>query len=319
MDKQQIEQAVKSQLEEWLNKCTRRERLARNTIAAGIVVLHHLRNAEALPLRREDVFSNGGELKHSRGQKLGKILNMYGLPENYLKEVTTRQAHQDAQQLMEKLAWGAILKPLQRDERDSLLQQMIEILKDRARKWLEKDAIKIRLSWNESPQEWLRQILSASRERSKGIVEQHLVGAKLQMRFPHLELPVVSAYAADTQTGRQGDFELVMASETLILHVTANPTLALIEKCKENLRQSQRPVIITTKEKENHALALAETEGIAHQISVIPIEHYITTNLIEMAAQQQVSLKEIIIFLLQIYNQRVDKAETDRSCKLELE
>ncbi|BCW96189.1 MAG: DUF4928 family protein [Fimbriimonadales bacterium] len=86
-----------------------------------------------------------------------------------------------------------------------------------------------------------------------------------------------------------------------------------------HLRQRLLPIIITPREKEAHALSLAEDKGVAQQIAVIPIEHFIASNLIEIAVERQTPLSEALRALVNAYNQRVAAAETDQSCKIELE
>ncbi|MFN4032020.1 MAG: DUF4928 family protein [Fimbriimonadales bacterium] len=127
------------------------------------------------------------------------------------------------------------------------------------------------------------------------------------------------AHAADAPTGRSGDFELSTASGKVVFHVTARPSSTLIEKCRENLKDRRLPVILTLKEQEANAIALAEDQGIAHQIAVLPIEHFVATNLIEFAAERNMSLIDAFTEIVEAYNRRIDAAETDLSCKIQLE
>jgi hypothetical protein len=94
-----VEQIVSA----WLATCERAKKISRNTIAVGIVVLDHLR--KQCPVSPADLFSDGGELKGSRSG-LANILQRYGVPVKFLKEATTRQAHQDARALVEQLSYG---------------------------------------------------------------------------------------------------------------------------------------------------------------------------------------------------------------------
>ena len=102
-------------LREWLESCTRNGKIARNTVAMGIVVFDHLRRA--CPVSRAEVISQGGEVSGARSG-LGKILESYGIPSGYLKEVTTRQGHQDGQRLFDQLEWGRLLAGLTEDEKN---------------------------------------------------------------------------------------------------------------------------------------------------------------------------------------------------------
>ncbi len=313
-----LDQAQKH-LSEWLSSCTRRGKLSRNTIAVGVVALHHLRVAKTLPLERDSAVTKGGEMKLSRGSKFRELLQQYGVGERYLKEVTTRQAHQDGQRLLDALQWGELLTPLSPAEREEVLDALLNTVLKKAQEQLQRESVRLRLDQNLSPWAWIRQILDATRDRSFGIVEQHLVGAKLEARFPNQNFPTLPAHAADAPTRRSGDFELSIASGKVVFHVTARPSSTLIQKCRENLENRLLPVILTSREKEANAIALAEDQGIAHQIAVLPIEHFVATNLIEFAAERNISLMDALKAIVEAYNRRVDAAETNLSCKIELE
>ena len=101
----QISEKCQQILQKWLESCTRSGRLSRNTIAVGIVVLHHLR--DKCPVKSDEVISPGGEIVGSRS-RLHKIMQTYDIskPEKYLKEVTTRQAHPDGKRLFEALEYA---------------------------------------------------------------------------------------------------------------------------------------------------------------------------------------------------------------------
>ena len=56
---EEVKQQSHQILTKWLESCTRHGKIARNTVAMGIVVLDHLRRA--CPVLREEVVSQGGE------------------------------------------------------------------------------------------------------------------------------------------------------------------------------------------------------------------------------------------------------------------
>lgn len=319
MQSEQIRWEAQQRLNNWLTTCTRKGKLSRNTIVVGLVVLHHLKNAEDLPLSREAVLSSGGEIKQARGKAIREILKAYGLEPNFLKEVTSRQAPQDGQRLFEMLEWGGVFHTLSKQERVAVLDDLANLLIKAAREQAQREAVRLKIDQNQSPWTWLRQIIQATRDRSHGVVEQHLVGAKLETRFPNQEFPALPAHAADAQTGRSGDYQLETASGSVVIHVTAHPNSALIEKCRENLRNRQTPLILTLREKEPSALALAEDKGLADHIAVAPIEHFVATNILEIASQQQRTLYDVLKQLIDAYNHRIETAETDLSCKIQLE
>lgn len=319
MQQEQILSEAMQRLNDWLESCTRKGKLSRNTIAVGLVALHHLKTAENLPLRREAVLSKGGEIRQARGEGIKQILNDYGLGAGFLKEVTSRQAPQDGQRLFESLEWGGVFVGLPKQARDAIINQLATMLLQKAQEQLQREAVRLKIDQNQSPAAWLRQIVEATRDRSRGVVEQHIVGAKLETRFPEQDFPALPAHAADAQTGRAGDYELKLESSSVIIHVTAHPSSALIEKCRENLRNRQTPLILTLREKEQNAIALAEDQQLADQIAVIPIEHFVATNIIEIASQRRCALVDVLRAIIDVYNRRVEEAETDHSCKLVME
>ncbi len=210
-------------LQEWLESCTRGRKIARNTAAIGIVVLDHLKRK--CPVSREEVISRGGEVKGARSG-LGERLERYSIPSHYLKEITTRQAHQDGQRLFERFAWGEKLAELANNDRDSLLLELIDTLRGYAFDWLERQNLKFEIDRRQSPIVWIYQIVENAKARSGGVVEQHLIGAKLQRRFTGKQIPNFPAHAGDSQTGRGGDF----AIEDLVYHVTASPGRVVVKR-----------------------------------------------------------------------------------------
>src|SRR4051812_42842448 len=90
----------------WLESCTRNKKISRNTIAVGLVILDRLRYESIIG--KQTIISRGGEITGSRAG-LPKLLAKYGLPENFLKEATTRQSHQDGQRLLDAFEYGKAL------------------------------------------------------------------------------------------------------------------------------------------------------------------------------------------------------------------
>ena len=262
-------------------------------MAIGIVVLDHLRRQ--CPVVRDNVLSRGGEIKGSRAG-LGSILEKYNIPRRYLKEATTRQSHQDGQRLLDELEWGKPLARLCRDVRDSLLQELTEVLSSMARDWLLRQNLKLDIDPSQGPVRWITLILDRAKGRSGGVVEQHLVGAKLERRFSGegIEIPNYPAHAADVQTERGGDF----AVKHIIFHVTATPTPAVIEKCASNLSLGHHPILLIPRVREAAAITLAEVREIDGQVSIISIEDFLALNIIELAVTEGVDffqvLKEIV-------------------------
>jgi hypothetical protein len=296
---------------EWLRTRERAKKISRNTIAVGIVVLDHLRRQ--CPVSPEELFSKGGELKGSRSG-LPDTLERYGIPRRFLKEATTRQAHQDARVLAEQLQYGKNLASLAPEEREHQLKQGTHLLANHAHKWLGRQPIKISCDRQESPASWIASILDKAKGRSGGVVEQHLVGAKLQQRHPGIVIPNNPGHAADSQTGRSGDFPLKDVS----YHVTATDGKEATERCKQNIAAGVHPVLLVPRRFLESARVRADVAGIQHRASILAIEDFITQNIIEMSTNEQQDFFCTLKGIIDEYNRRLEEAETDMSLKIEI-
>jgi hypothetical protein len=298
-------------LKSWLASCTRGGTVSRNTVAIAIVVLDHLR--KACPLSRDDVISQGGEVKGARSG-LATILKAYGLPSSYLKEVTTRQGHQDGQRLFEQFEWGNRLATLPEVQREQVLMGSIQILLGQASDWLKRQNLKLDIDRRQAPSTWVHTIVENAREHSGGVVEQHLIGAKLKRRFKNISIPNHPAHAGDRQTARAGDFEIAK----LVYHVTTAPSRNVIQKCAENIRAGLHPVLLVPAEQENKARILSQDEGIDKQLSLISIEAFIALNIIELATDENKDFFGVLQEIVEIYNKRLAEVETDLSLQIEV-
>ena len=298
-------------LQTWLESCTRNNKISRNTVAMGIVVFDHLR--KACPVSRNDVISQGGEVSGARSG-LGKILEAYGIASNYLKEITTRQGHQDGQRLFEQFEWGKKFAQLTEKERDVLLLELIDVLRNLANDWLKRQNLKLNLDRHQGPTTWINVIVENAKGRSGGIVEQQLVGAKLARRFQSVDIPNYPAHAADKQTERMGDFTI----SNLVYHVTAAPSRNVLQKCAVNLKAGFHPILLIPHEQENKARILAQDEGVDQQLTIISIESFIALNIIELATDENKDFFSVLKEIVEIYNARLLAVETDLSLQIEI-
>jgi hypothetical protein len=310
----QVREKAHQTLTDWLASCKRGGKLARNTIAVGIVVLDHLRNKS--PVIPEEVISPGGEIIGSRS-RLSQILQSYGVsqPGKYLKEVTTRQAHPDGKRLFEAFEYGAVFSGLTEEERKDILLQSINTLLAEIDQWFSRQNLKISFERHHSPLEWVRKILEEAKSKSGGVVEQHLIGAKLQKRHTELELPNFPGHAADVQTGRSGDFMIGQ----IVYHVTAAPTPNVIQKCRENIQAGLHPILLVPGDLASKAKDFAEFASLKEALTVIAIEDFVALNIIEIAIDQQVRFIEVLKEIIDIYNERLEEVETDMSLKIDVQ
>jgi hypothetical protein len=306
-----IEKNSREGLQDWIVSCTRKGKVSRNTIAVGLVVIDHLR--KKCPLSREEVISSGGEIKGARSG-LGDVLEKYGIPKNFLKEATTRQSHQDGQKLLDAFDWGVALAELEDERRNDLLLELVNQLVELAQDWLRRQNMKLELNRREAPTAWVHLLVESAKTHSGGVVEQHLVGAKLERRYPALSIPNHPAHAADAQTGRQGDF----AIRDMVYHVTGSPGRAVIQKCAHNIHAGKFPLLLVPAAEEYKARALAQDEGIDKELVIISIESFVAVNIIEIATEEGRDFFGVLEEIVKIYNRRLGEVETDLSLQIEV-
>jgi hypothetical protein len=301
---------VPALIQSWLESRRRAGKISRNTIAVGIVLLDKLR--EKPSLSQSEVFSPGGEIKGSRSS-LGSTLKKYGIPVKFLKEVTTRQAHQDGKALIEGLEYGELLAS-DSERREQQLSAGIKILVAEAHRWLARQPIRVNCDRQLSPTSWISSILEKARGKSGGKVEQHLVGAKLKQRHPNLDVPNYPGHAGDFQTKRSGDFPL----EWVSYHVTATDGKEAIPRCKENVESGVHPVLLVPRRHISRAQVRAEMEGISERVSILAIEDFITQNIIELSTERNEDFFTTLQAIIEEYNRRLEQVETDMSLRIEI-
>jgi hypothetical protein len=145
-----------------------------------------------------------------------------------------------------------------------------------------------------------------------GAVMQHLVGAKLEIALPDIQIEHKGFSVADAPGRRKGDF---LVGDTSI-HVTTAPSEALIRKCRDNLNENLRPVIITTQGGAGGASALAKDADVDDRIDILEIAQFIATNIYELSGFEHAKRPVKIRDLVNAYNQVIEQTETDPSLKI---
>jgi hypothetical protein len=304
--------SMSSVLNEWIDACRPRGGVPESALVAGIVVLHQLR--QKCPLSKSEAFSKGGELVGARSA-LPKTLAAYGIPGNFLKEATNRQVGPFAERLFVALDWGKPVATLSPEDRDAVLMEGLNVLSVLAFEWLGRQHLKIACDRRNSPVAWIGAILEQSRDRSGGKVEQHLVGAKLEERFPGVNIANNPGHAGDVQTGRSGDFEL----GSTVYHVTAAPGRSVIEKCGQNLAAGRHPVLLVPRNAISKAVHVAEDQGLDQRITIVAIEDFVALNIVEMTSGDESQFIGMLRQIVSVYNRRLAEVETDASLKIEIE
>ena len=147
-----------------------------------------------------------------------------------------------------------------------------------------------------------------------GTVLQHLVGAKLEVAIPELNLEHHGASVADDPLARGGDFSI----DDIIIHVTTAPSSALIKKCRKNINAGLKPIIITLAERVKLAEGNADMAGIGDRVEVFGAEQFLATNLYELSGFQVNKRGESFQQLIERYNEIISKYETDPGLRIRL-
>ena len=101
---------------------------------------------------------------------------------------------------------------------------------DRVRDYFASMPLKMKYDASKSLQSLFEDLFRQVREREEsdpgatylGTVLQHLVGAKIELSLPNVQLEHFGASVADHSTGRMGDFQI----ESAVIHVTTMPSEA---------------------------------------------------------------------------------------------
>jgi hypothetical protein len=181
---------------------------------------------------------------------------------------------------------------------------------------------KIKLDASRSLRTVVRDVIAQAVDRQKdfpgvyyaGAVLQHLVGAKLDCALGKGMFDHNSFSTADAPAGRAGDFLI----GDVALHVTTSPGEAVIEKCRDNLNDGYRPMLVTLQKGLIVGEGLASNVGLADRIDIFEIEQFVTLNLYELGKFAADGRKTAVTDLVDRYNEIVEEFETDPSLKIEL-
>jgi hypothetical protein len=286
-------------------------------LCVALVITQHARSME-LPLDPEKLITDGG------GQVLGlgkgavqTVLKRYGID----RVLASEGGRTSRGSLNNMRAYAALLNALH--VQDSLdLDAVEKFWIARVHEFFAAKPFKIRLDASRNLRTVISDVLQQAEERQKttpgvyyaGAVMQHLVGAQLDCILGDGKLEHHSFSTADAPSGRVGDFLV----GDVAIHVTTAPGEALIGKCRDNLNDGLRPLIVTGKKGLAVAEGLAGNSSLGERIDVFEMEQFVATNLYELGAFTAEGRRVAVNSLVERYNQIVEDVETDPSLKIEL-
>lgn len=276
-------------------------------ICAGLAVSERMR--QSFPLQRSDYMTPRNQVKTS-GPFIQSILRKHGEERKFTAEGgrTTRGTVPAAESLVSKLNEMEVFTGLTEGERVRVIEVLQAWLVERVRDYFNRQKIEVEVDLNKPSPQIVLDILTAAGTKS-GAVAQHLVGAKLAVRFPDIEIENFSYTTADQQLGRPGDFVV----RDTAFHVTVSPMPAVLNKCDNNLRNGYRPMLLVPESRLQAARQMAEALNLEARVGIISIESFLGQNIEELGEFGRANLATGFRQLLAKYNERVSNVENDRS------
>lgn len=284
---------------------------ARGSIAAALVVLERLK--ENFSLNLDDHRAEGKSQIKGVNPSVGKkILARHGETRDFLKEWgrTNRGGPGDIEKMLKALEAIRNEKP---EQREKILDFLQGYLVDRVKEYHLRQRLKFKYNPQHTTWQAVHDLLAAAAEVGKaGPIAQYLVGAKLQLKFPKIDVRNESFSTADDPRKLSGDFQI---GDT-VFHVTVSPMLGVYEKSRNNLDQGMKVYLLVPNNVLVGARQTAQGYG-GEQIAVESIESFVSQNIEELAGFSK-SRSKHIYQLLEMYNKRVAPVGTDKSLLIEI-
>lgn len=287
---------------------------AKGTISGALVVLEHLKDEFNLEIDAHTA-TGGSQVKGASGEAVRRILAEFGETRPFVAEGgrTNRGLRGDIKSMLDAFRSMGLVN-LRPEERLSILKNCQKFLVDKVREFHNRQRLKFTYDRNRSARLCIMDILSAARESGReGPVAQYLVGAKLKLRFPEKEIENKSYSTADVQQNRPGDFLLGSSA----IHVTVAPMPAVFGKCQRNIQDGLRACLLVPEKLLQGARQNADL-NVKGPVEVESIESFVAQNVLEISEFSNELVPKQFLRLLQIYNERVDAVEIDKSMMIEI-
>jgi hypothetical protein len=283
---------------------------ARGTIAAALLILDKLQSEFNLDLDSYKTKKGQSQIAGLSASAIAGILKKFGETRPFLKEGgrTNRGVAGDMGRMLQSIAEMKLDRLPQRD-RNLVLKRLQEFLVELINDFHNRQVLKVLYDPSFSTWQFIHNLLKGASERGKeGQVAQYLVGAKLQLRYPKINVENYSFSTADEPLKRKGDFQI----NDTVFHITVSPMQAIYDKCKSNVDEGFRTYLLVP----DRLLVVAKGNAEMHlpgKVFVESIESFVGQNVEELSAFSRSKLADEFRQLLMIYNRRVDAIESDKS------
>lgn len=305
-----------SQFEDWYqNQNHGKAPVPKGTIAGALVVMERLKNAYQLDL--DSHLTNGGaQIKGASGDNIKRILAQFGETRHFVSEGgRTNRGLRSAIDDMLKTLSAMNLEQLPIDQRNQIIEELQAFLVEKVKEFHSRERLKFAFDPSMSTWQLIYNLLDTARRDNKaGPVAQHLVGAKLQLRFPQEKIGRESYSTADKQLGRPGDFHVGSTA----FHVTIAPMPAIFDKCERNIAEGLRPYLLVPNDRLYGVRQNIEGSSGKGKIAAEAIESFVSQNIEELSQFSSDRLANGIFNLFEEYNSRIAEAEADKSLSIEI-
>jgi hypothetical protein len=201
------------------------------------------------------------------------------------------------------------------EQGNALLSYLYERIFSLLLLYQELGGIEVSFTASESIASYISQLLDAHKT-NPGAVLQHIVGAKLEIRFSGQSVAIQhnSSATADAQTGRLGDFEI----GSTVFHVTKRATDDHYRKAKRNAENGRKVYMLVPDHVLRGIKDFAEDfeQGFTKKVDVFSIEQFVAQNLDELAVFDKNRALQQLRLLLEKYNVLIETYEHDQSLKI---
>ena len=287
---------------------------ARGTVAGALVVLDRLKEDYNLDLDSHRT-PGRSQIRSVSGAAAQQIIERYGETRQFLSEGgrTNRGLAGDIGTLLDALR-PLNLDSLPSEDSNEILSELQVFLVAKVREYFSQERLKVTYDPSKTAWDTVHELLLEAQDNDKGgPLAEYLVGSKLTLRFPELEIDNHPFSAADASADRPGDFSIGDAA----FHITVHPTPGHFQRCLDNIRQGLRPYLLVPDKILAGARQNVDLEA-PGQITVDSIESFVSQNLNELAEFSSKGIVSGFARLLQVYNQRVDQIENDKSLLIDI-
>lgn len=275
--------------------------VSRNWLLIMLRLLDLLHDSEK-PLVEDEVYTYDYTLKNSRAAAIPALLSKHGFPTKLglsREGVTVR----GAPGLRVFRAWkgGRVIMDFPVNARRAMVLEAIELVRAEVLRVVEQKPVMLGSSCFDQTGTFITELLDAVVNRSQGRVEQALVGAKLQLRFPKNKIPDQPAFAPDKQTGRESDYDI----DNMRVIVSVAPKDVHYLTAAKLASENREVTLVVTEKTFAAAKNRIKRDKESGRVLVIAVEDYVTSNMKEIAHDRNVNARQMCLLLVAEYNRRI--------------